>query len=552
MKTCAFITFGCKVNQYDGQAMREQCQRLGLQVVSNEEPAEVYIINTCSVTEDADHEALRMIRRIRRRHATAQIVVTGCLVDRKLKALAGVDLIVPSRQKHLVAQLIADASVRAAFQPCFEGGYSELSISEFVGHTRAFVKIQDGCNYNCSFCKIPQVRGRSSSRPLEEIIAEVRRLVARGYQEIVLSGVSLGNYGREWPGGPDLADVVEALVKVEGLMRLRLSSIEPSDTTPRLLEAIASSSKVCRHLHLPLQSGSTRVLQLMRRQYTAQQYRELVASARARIPMLSLTTDLIVGFPTETDDDQAQTEALLSELKPIRTHLFSYSPRKGTWAARLKPLPPQIVRSRMDRLRSLQAALSSRYLEDLVGEELEVLIEESLPALSAPGTSGQAGTMTEGQAGCDTPTNRLVGYSDTYVKCLVVPRRASLARDDSEQGLPGQGRGPRREVEGPNTLRHRCVRVRVTQAFQDHVLASLADTRSTPPPVYPPKADHRPFRPKTGGWGRSSALRQTPSSPFPTWVAGDQEEGDQESRTSGEVPPELLVSGSPHPDGLIF
>ena len=186
MNMCAFITFGCKVNQYDTQAIREGCEHVGLQNVSDGEPAEAYVINTCSVTQDADREALRVIRRIRRRQPGARIILTGCLVDRKLHILDGADLIVPTRQKHLIAGLIADPATRAAFQPCFDGGYSPLSISTFTGHTRAFLKIQDGCNYRCSFCKIPQVRGRSVSRPLAEILDGPDRLKRTRIQVKVL------------------------------------------------------------------------------------------------------------------------------------------------------------------------------------------------------------------------------------------------------------------------------------------------------------------------------------------------------------------------------
>ncbi len=356
MKTCAFISFGCKVNQYDTQALREQCAKQGLHEAAPGGDADIYVINTCSVTEDADREALRVIRKIRRRHAQAQIIVTGCLVDRKLRTLEGVDLIVPSRQKHLIAGLAADATLRAAFAPCFTGGYTPLAVSEFAGHTRAFLKIQDGCEYACSFCKIPQVRGRAVSRPLPEILDEARRLIAGGYPELVLTGVSLGNYGREWKGqGPSLPDVLAELARVPDLGRLRISSVEPSDVTDRLLAVLGAHAVICRHLHLPLQSGSDRVLRMMRRHYSAAEYIALVARSQAAVPGLSLTTDVLVGFPGETDDDQCQTERVLAEVRPIRAHLFSYSPRAGTWAATMTDRVPRAVATqRMDRLRALQ------------------------------------------------------------------------------------------------------------------------------------------------------------------------------------------------------
>jgi threonylcarbamoyladenosine tRNA methylthiotransferase MtaB len=376
--------------------------------------------------------ALRLVRRLRRRHAGCQIILTGCLVDRKLHDLDGVDLLVPTRQKHLIAGLIADPDARTTFMPCFDGGYRTPSISSFSDHTRAFVKIQEGCNYNCSFCKIPQVRGRSSSRPLPEIVEEIQRLVSRGHHEVVLTGVSLGNYGKEWTAGPDLADVIAALLEIERLARLRVSSIEPSDVSQRLLEIMASSRRVCRHLHLPLQSGSTRILKLMRRHYTATAFCELVAQAKRWIPGLSLTTDVIVGFPTETDEDHTETEAVLEHVQPIRAHLFSYSPRKGTLAATYRQhVAPQIVRMRMERLRALQAALTACSLKSLVGEELEVLVEASR----------------------DPHTHRLEGYTDTYVKCF---------------------------LDGPDSLMNQLVRVRIIEAHSNHVLASMT-TQVTEP-----------------------------------------------------------------------
>ncbi|MBI3319380.1 MAG: tRNA (N(6)-L-threonylcarbamoyladenosine(37)-C(2))-methylthiotransferase MtaB [Candidatus Omnitrophica bacterium] len=430
MRTCAFITFGCKVNQYDTQAIREGCERLGLRTVPDRDAAEVYVINTCSVTEDADRETWRTVRRIRRRQPDAQIILTGCLVSRKLHGLDGADLIVPTRQKHLIAGLILDPLARDAFQPCFDGGYSPLSISTFTGHTRAFLKIQDGCNYQCSFCKIPQVRGRSVSRPLPEILDEANRLLMSGHREIVLTGVSLGNYGVERPGGPDLADVVESLLELKRLTRLRLSSIEPSDLSDRLLELIAGSPILCRHLHLPLQSGSNRILQRMRRHYTTEQYRALIGKTKQQIPSLTVTTDVIVGFPTETEEDQADIKSLLAEVNPIRTHFFSYSRRAGTWAVTMadEEVPSHIIRQRMDRLRTLQASLTSRYLSTLVGQILDVVVEQSR----------------------DPSTHHLEGYSDTYVKCL---------------------------LDGSDELKRTRITVRVLEARHDHVLTQATDCK---------------------------------------------------------------------------
>lgn len=424
MRTCAFVTFGCKVNQYDTQAIREGCERRGVRTVPGREAAEVYVINTCSVTEDADRETRRTIRRIRRRHPDAQIILTGCLVSRKLHGMDGADLLVPTRQKHLIADLILDPTAREAFRPCFEGGYSPLSISTFTGHTRAFLKIQDGCNYRCSFCKIPQVRGRSVSRPLPEILDEADRLLTSGYHELVLTGVSLGTYGVDRPRGPDLADVVTSLLKMQRLARLRLSSIEPSDVGDRLLEVMAGSPACCRHLHLPLQSGSNRVLQRMRRHYTAEQYRALIERATRRMPSLTVTTDVLVGFPSETEEDQAHTEALLTEVNPIRTHLFPYSRRAGTWAVTMaaEEIPLHVIKQRMDRLRTLQTSLTSRHLTTLVGQRLDVVVESSR----------------------DPVTGHLEGYSDTYVKCL---------------------------IDGPDELKRARITVRVLEARPDCVLA---------------------------------------------------------------------------------
>lgn len=372
MKTFAFVTFGCKVNQYESQALRERYARTGLTEVDADRGADVVVINTCTVTETATAEAQRTVRRLARRFPFAQITVTGCAADshrEEFLTLPGVRQVVGHEDKSSLCEdprLTPEDSVPSIF---------DLTISRFDRHTRAFLKIEDGCDLNCSFCIIPKVRGTAVSRPLESAVEEAKRLIDHGHREIVLTGVHLGSYGKDRGPRSMLPELVERLLALPDLGRLRLSSIEANEISDSLIALMASEPRFCPHLHLPLQSGDDDVLRAMRRRYNARQY--LAACDRVRENVLdpSFTTDVIVGFPGESDAQFENTLTLCRRLEFSRIHIFPYSRRRGTDAARMPDLPGRIKKERLHRLERLAGELTDQYAQRFIGREVEVLVE---------------------------------------------------------------------------------------------------------------------------------------------------------------------------------
>jgi threonylcarbamoyladenosine tRNA methylthiotransferase MtaB len=372
MRTFAFVTFGCKVNQYESQALRERMAARGMAEVDADTGADLVVINTCTVTETATAEARRTVRRLARRFPFSEITVTGCAADShrdEFLGLPGVRRVVSHDEK---ATLCDDPRVTPADTA---PSIFDLSISRFDGHTRAFLKVEDGCDLNCSFCIIPRVRGTAVSRPLDRAVEEGRRLAGNGYREIVLTGVHLGSYGKDLDGRPRLADLVERLLGIPGLARVRLSSLEANELTPELLELMAGEPRFCPHLHLPLQSGSDEILRAMRRRYNSGQFLQGCDRLRDRVPDPSITTDIIVGFPGETDREFESTMELARRVGFSRIHIFPYSRRRGTDAARLPDLPSRVKKERLHRLEALAKDLSRTYAERFVGREVEVLLE---------------------------------------------------------------------------------------------------------------------------------------------------------------------------------
>jgi len=393
--TCAFITLGCKVNQYDTQAIREQLVAAGYREVPADAPADVYVINTCAVTSMSDAKGRKYTRRVARQNPAAKVVVTGCSVDSdprladKLADAVGPGnlLMIGNESKLSVASLVARGEAGPACNTWSAG------ISSFEGHTRAFVKVQDGCNNFCAYCIVPYVRGRARSRPIESIVEEARRLADAGHREIVLAGIHVGHYGRD--GGPDLADVVERLDGIEGFRRLRLSSIEATEVTDRLVE-LAAGSKLCPHFHLPLQSGSDAVLARMNRRYTAAEFVAVTEKIAQKIPQASFTTDVLIGFPGETEEDYERTEALCREVGFCRTHVFPYSDRPGTAAAAMPDkCSSRAVADRKQRLIAAAKDTALAYKKQFLGAEAEVLVEARRDRWG-----------------------KLCGYTDRYVKVL--------------------------------------------------------------------------------------------------------------------------------------
>jgi threonylcarbamoyladenosine tRNA methylthiotransferase MtaB len=373
MKTFAFVTFGCKVNQYESQALRERFSRKGLTEVGADGGADLFVINTCTVTETATGEAMRTVRRLARRYPFAEITVTGCAADshkQEFLGLPGVRRVVTHDEK---ASLCDDPRLAPGDTA---PSIFDLTISRFDRHTRAFLKVEDGCDLNCSFCIIPKVRGTAVSRPLESAVDEARRLVDHGYKEIVLTGVHLGSFGKDVAQRSLLPDLVERLLSVRGLARLRLSSIEANEISDPLIALMAAEPRFCPHLHLPLQSGDDEVLRAMRRRYNRRQYLAACERVAERVPDPSFTADVIVGFPGETAEQFENTMDVCRRAGFSRIHIFPYSRRRGTDAAALPDLPGRVKKERLHRLETLAAELTDRYATRFLGREVEVLVEE--------------------------------------------------------------------------------------------------------------------------------------------------------------------------------
>ena len=344
MPTIKFHTLGCKVNQYDTQSIRERFLEHGFQEELKTGKADIYLINTCTVTANADQKSRSAIRRCISENPKAKIIVTGCLVkkdSRQLAKIKGISFIV---SKSFFAE----------------------GISSFHSHTRAFLKIQDGCDNSCAYCKVPLVRGRSRSRALAEVVKDARSLAKNGFKEIVLTGICLGAYGRDLEPKTSLVEVIEALEKIRGILRLRLSSIEAGDVTDALITKMAESKKLCPHLHIPIQSGDDKILKEMRRRYTRSYYIKLVKRIKRKIPGLSLTTDCLVGFPGETERNFKNTLGLIKCIVPLKVHIFPYSRREGTLAgSKLSGgIPPLVMKRRIDSLKSCAEACARDYKEN--------------------------------------------------------------------------------------------------------------------------------------------------------------------------------------------
>lgn len=353
-KTVKLLTLGCKVNQYETQSISERFVKKGFKVVDDDKLADIYIINTCTVTSTADSKSKYLINKCINENNLAQVIVTGCMVEKNFQALAkikGVSFIVSKK-----------------FFP--EG------VSSFVGHTRAFLKIQDGCNNLCSYCKVPIVRGASISKPLTDIINEARKLVSNGFKEIVLTGICLGSYGKDLFPEKNLVHVIEQIEKIDGLVRLRLSSIEAGDVSNVLIKKISESDKMCHHLHIPIQSGDDDILMKMNRRYNRNDYLKLIKKIKNKIPDIAITTDVLVGFPGETEKNFNNTINLLKEINPLRVHAFPYSHREEAPAAEFnEKIGQHIIKKRLHTLRNVSNECTINFYKIFLKNKLSLLIE---------------------------------------------------------------------------------------------------------------------------------------------------------------------------------
>jgi threonylcarbamoyladenosine tRNA methylthiotransferase MtaB len=376
-RTCRLVTLGCKVNQYETQYVKEALETAGWREADDDEPAGLCVVNTCTVTMEGDAKSRQIVRRLHQANPGARIVVMGCYATRDPGAvgrLPGVNRVITDKSR--LAEELRDFGVTRM----------PRGIKRFDGHQRAFVKVQDGCLLNCSYCIIPQVRPRLRSRGPEEIAAEVRGLAERGCREIVLTGVHLGHYGVDLSRGLPkdgwcrLWHLLDRLESLAGDFRTRLSSLEAAEVRDDLVRAIAKSRRVVPHLHLCLQSGSDRILALMRRRYRAAGFLERCRRLREALDQPAFTTDVIIGFPGETDRDFEQTCEVVRDVGFSRIHVFSYSPRAGTPAAGLgPPVAPGVVARRREHMRRLEKEQAVRYHQGLLGRRLEVLVEGADP-----------------------------------------------------------------------------------------------------------------------------------------------------------------------------
>ncbi|MEW8958772.1 MAG: tRNA (N(6)-L-threonylcarbamoyladenosine(37)-C(2))-methylthiotransferase MtaB [Moorella sp. (in: firmicutes)] len=386
----ALISLGCKVNQNELEALKHLFREAGYEIVSFSEEADVYVVHTCTVTHISDRKSRQYIRRARRANPDAVVAVTGCyaqVAPGEVMAIPGVDVIIGTRDRRQLVELVEKARREGitvnAVRPHEAGeAFEELPLVE-VSRARAFLKIQEGCEEFCTYCIVPYARGPFRSRAPEAVLEEVRRLVAAGYLEIVLTGVHTGAYGRDLPGGPDLAGLLRQIVKIPGLKRLRISSIDPLDFTPDLKEVLTGEEIICPHYHIPLQSGDDEILRRMGRRYDARYYLDLIASLRALRPRAAFTSDVMVGFPGETEEQFQNTMRMVKEAGLAAIHVFPYSPRRGTPAATMPgQVDPAVKKHRERRLLQLGRKLFRQYAREFLQETLEVLVERALAGSS--------------------------------------------------------------------------------------------------------------------------------------------------------------------------
>ena len=407
MRKAALHNLGCKVNAYETEAMQQLLEEAGYEIVPFQEKADVYVINTCSVTNIADRKSRQMLHRAKKMNPAAVVVAAGCYVQaagEELKKDAAIDVIIGNNRKKDLVPLLDEyfAGKHVEEDSLIDIGktreYEALHINKIADHTRAFIKIQDGCNQFCSYCIIPYTRGRVRSRKPEEIMEEIKGLVDKGYREVVLTGIHLSSYGLDLDG-ITLLDLMVKIDKIQGLERLRLGSLEPRIVTEEFTRTLAGLRTICPHFHLSLQSGCDATLKRMNRRYTTEEYEKGCQILRKYFDRPAITTDVIVGFPQETEEEFAQTVEFLKRIHFYEMHVFKYSRRAGTRAA---DMPGQLTENqkghRSDVLLKLDQEMSLEYRKSFLGEEKEVLMEEKI--------------VIDG-------TEYLVGHTREYVKAAI-------------------------------------------------------------------------------------------------------------------------------------
>ena len=387
MKKVAFYTLGCKVNQYETEAMLELFEKEGYEKAETEDYADVYVINTCTVTHMSDRKSRQYIRRMKKKNPDAIIAVVGCysqVSPEEILSIDEVNLVMGTNDRKKIVEEVkkidASRKVSTVDDIMKVKAFEEIEINKTNGKTRAFMKIQDGCDRYCSYCIIPYARGRVRSRDLESIVKEVENLASNGYKEVVLTGIHVASYGKDIKDSDiKLLDVIKQINDIEGIERIRLSSVEPILFTDEFVEAVSTMDKVCSHYHLSLQSGCDETLKRMKRRYTTEEYKAIVDRLRAAIPNVSITTDVIVGFPGETNEEFDKTYEFLKDIELTHMHVFKYSPRKGTPAATMEnQVDPSTKHDRSEKLLQLNEENFNKFGQKMLDKEFNVLFEQKV------------------------------------------------------------------------------------------------------------------------------------------------------------------------------
>ncbi|MEG6585819.1 tRNA (N(6)-L-threonylcarbamoyladenosine(37)-C(2))-methylthiotransferase MtaB [Dendrosporobacter sp. 1207_IL3150] len=411
MPRVALTTLGCKVNQFETEVMEGLFKKRNYEIGEFNEPADVYVINTCSVTHLGEKKSRQLIRRATRLNPNAIIAVTGCysqISPEQVESIPGVNVIIGTKDRHKIVDLVEEVvgnhrQVNVVTDIMQAQNFEDIPLFDTPGRTRAFLKIQEGCTNFCTYCIIPYARGPLRSRSLVSILAEAQKLVAAGFKEIVLTGIHLGAYGRDLGGSVSLIDAIKTVLSVSSLARLRLGSLESIEVSDELIELILNDTRLCRHLHLPLQAGDNTVLMAMNRQYTAEQFSDLAVSIMRRVPNLALSTDIIVGFPGETEEMFNNGLEVVNKLNFAKIHVFPYSRRKGTPAADYPDqVPEEIKKHRVALLQDVSEKKADSFKKAYIGNVLDVLFETKSNKI-IDGLTGNylrvyadAGSITEG------------------------------------------------------------------------------------------------------------------------------------------------------------
>lgn len=415
MPSVGILSLGCKVNTYESEYIRNILEKRGYEIKDFSDKCDIYIINTCTVTNTSDTKSSKMLRRARKENPDAIIVAMGCFIEsNKDNPIPGIDIVIGNRDKDKVPDLIDEyLKNKERIIRLYKGRtdiFEDMYITNFPGRTRAFVKIQDGCDNFCSYCIIPFVRGKCRSKDKDKVIEEITALVNNGYKEVVLTGIHTGSYGRDLD--ISFADLLNEIIKIKGLRRLRISSIEATELNEDVLNILKNSNIIVDHLHIPLQAGSNEILKSMNRKYDLKYFEDKIAEIRSIRPDISITTDIIVGFPGETEELFKETLNTVKRIHFSKVHVFPYSERKGTKSERLpNKIPSNIKKDYVKRLIELSKELEIEYASKFIGKELEILVEQTKDDFSYGHTSNYLNVKVKGKL----PHNELIKVKITSV-----------------------------------------------------------------------------------------------------------------------------------------